>query len=134
MNKQAFLSISYDNKVKLGKEIDKIVSVLTRNGFDTIVFVQKYSYSPSQEKKMMRKALEEIDKCDIFLAEVSKKAIGVGIEIGYAKALSKPILYLKTIDSDYSTTVAGVADEIISYTNLDNLDRLLAKALLGINK
>ena len=37
----------------------------------------------------------DIDNSDILIAEVSEKAIGVGIEVGYAKAKGKPIIYIK---------------------------------------
>ncbi|MBI2033264.1 MAG: nucleoside 2-deoxyribosyltransferase [Candidatus Levybacteria bacterium] len=132
MKKSAFLSISYSTKDILSSEIDTVVNSLTESGFRTLVFVKEFSYSSTQEKEMMEKALEEIEKCNIFIAEVSTKAIGVGIEIGYAKALGKPIIYLRNSKSEQSKTVAGIADYIISYKNLDVLRDLLLKTVKNI--
>jgi 2'-deoxynucleoside 5'-phosphate N-hydrolase len=40
---------------------------------------------------MMRQAFAAIDKNDLLIAETTDKAIGIGIEVGYAKAKGKPI-------------------------------------------
>ena len=41
----------------------------------------------------MKQATADIDKCDILIAETSDRGIGIGIEVGYAKAKKKPIFY-----------------------------------------
>lgn len=132
MSKSVFLSIDYKSKDTLSSEIDTIVDVFSRAGFSTLAFVKKFSFSPTQEKEMMQKALEKIKKCDIFIAEVSTKAIGVGIEVGYAKALSKPIIYLRNCGSEKSTTVAGVSNYIITYRDINHLKSELQKAVRDI--
>jgi nucleoside 2-deoxyribosyltransferase len=82
---------------------------------------------------MMQLALSEIAKSDLLIAEVSEKAIGVGIEVGFAAALGKPVIYLRKTDVEYSTTVGGLATETVVYDNLQDLDQKLAQALVRVN-
>ena len=70
---------------------------------------------------MMRNAFEESDLCSLLIVEVSKKAIGVHIEVGYAKGKNIPILYLRKTDSPHSSTVGGSSDYFMEYSSLDNL-------------
>jgi 2'-deoxynucleoside 5'-phosphate N-hydrolase len=85
------------------------------------VFVEKYNFDKTQEKQMMQQARHDIDKSSLLIAEVSEKAIGVGIEIGYAIALNKPVIYLRNSQSEYSTTVGGIVDHHIVYSSLEDL-------------
>lgn len=131
--KKAFLSINYKNKDLLNKEINCITNTLRKFSIQTTVFVYKYSFKSNQERKMMGKAFEQIKNSDILIAEVSEKAIGIGIEIGFAKALNKPIIYLKKENSKYSTTVGGTADIKIVYKNLEDLEEKLFKLFFSNN-
>ena len=72
------------------------------------VFVQKYSFKKGQEKEMMKKALDEISNCDIFVA-TGTISIGVGIEVGIAYALGKKI-YIEMEET--SATLKGVMNNV----------------------
>ena len=123
--KKAFLSISYKNKDLLKKEINYIIDTLKEFSIEVIIFVQKYQFKEDKEKDMMNKAFEEIRDSDVLIAEVSDKAIGVGIEIGYAKALNKPVIYLRNAFTEYSTTVGGSSSYKIVYNGLIDLKEKL---------
>ena len=56
--------------------------------------MDKYDFIVQQEKEMMKTAFAEIDTCDLVVVELTKKAIGVGVEVGYAKAKNKPIIFV----------------------------------------
>jgi len=58
------------------------------------VFVDNYAFSPAREKQMMQQAMNDIDRCDLLIAKTSDKGIGIGIEVGYAKA-KKQTRYLR---------------------------------------
>lgn len=132
MLKSAFLSISFKNKDKLSSEIDTIVDVFIKSNFSILVFVREFLFFPGQEKKMMEKALAEIEKCHVIIVEASIKAIGVGIEVGYAKALSKPIIYLRNYNSEKSTTLAGISNYIITYSDINHLKNQLQEVVKNI--
>jgi len=102
--KKAYLSVSYSNRKFLETEIETIRQTLA--GFQTslFVFVDTYRFSPNEEKQMMQQAFSDILSSDMVIAEVSDKAIGVGIEIGYAVAVQKPLIYLRNALAEHSTT------------------------------
>lgn len=127
--KKAFISVSFGNKNELESEITTIVGVLKKHSINSFVFVNTYILSPNKEKEMMYKATRAIATSDLLIAEVTDKAIGIGIEIGYAYALGKKIIYLRKKQAEYSTTVAGIADKQIVYSSNDELKTKLKKAL-----
>lgn len=132
MNKKAFVAVSYKNKETISAEIRTVSETLRELGIEPVVFVQQHSFSPSQEKEMMNKAFGEIRTCHILIAEVTDKAIGVGVEIGYACGLGIPVIYLRKESADYSTTVGGLAARHIRYHDLEQLKSELGEAIKSL--
>jgi len=127
--KQVFLSVSFKGKEKVFGEIETIKTVLSNRGYDLLVFVDKYQFAKGEEKKMMDQSRHDINNSKFLIAEVSDKAIGVGIEIGYAAGMKKPVLYLRKADAEYSTTVGGIAGHHIVYESCADLHKKLDTAL-----
>lgn len=129
--KKAYLAISYSNRKLFDKEVKTLIELCEKNNIKLLVFVDKYNFKENEEKEMMETAFREIDKSDFLIAELTTKSIGVGIEIGYAFAKEKPILYLRKKDSEYSTTASGSSSYIIEYENefdlRDSTDKLLKR-------
>ena len=123
--KKAFLAVSYGHKEVLQAEIASIVRILKQLSIKTLVFVHKYSFKPEREKEMMRMALDEVRDSDIIIAEASDRAIGVGVEIGYAKSLNKPIVYIRKESAEYSCALGGVSDLKLVYKDVKDLERKL---------
>ncbi len=119
--KTAYLSIGYANRASLQPEIDAIRQALLKGGIHLFIFVDHYRFSPEQEKEMMKQAFTDINNADLLMAEVSNKAIGVGIEIGYAAGRGKPVIYLRHVSAEHSTTAAGSASKVIVYENPGDL-------------
>ena len=126
--KKAFLSLSFKHKSELKSITESVVNIFSGLNIDVIVFAQEFCFSKGEEEKMMNTALEYIKNSDIFIAEVSYKEIGIGIEAGYAKALNKQIVYLKSNDSELSTTLLGIASIMIEYKNVEELENKLLEA------
>ncbi len=118
---KAYISVSFKNRKLLNSEIGTISKVLTENSIDALVFVDKYRFEIAQEQEMMQKAMEEIDNCDILIAETSEKGIGIGVEVGYAKGKGKTIVYIRQKDMEHSTTVSGSSDFQIIYSDSKDL-------------
>lgn len=74
---------------------------------------------------MMVTAMQEIDNCDFLIAETSVKGIGIGVEAGYAKGKNKPVVYLRHQQASHSTTVAGISDYQLIYTDSTDLEQQL---------
>lgn len=118
---KAYLAISYSKRKELNEEVNVIIETLHAFNIQSFVFVDQYSFHPSQEKEMMLAAMKEIDDCDLLIAETSDKAIGIGIEAGYAKAKGKPVIYIRNKEAEHSTTLSGISDHQIIYTDIEDL-------------
>jgi 2'-deoxynucleoside 5'-phosphate N-hydrolase len=128
----AYISISYSKRNFLQNELDAIADALKKNSISPFVFVDNFSFSPEQENEMMQQAFAEIDKCNLLIAETSDKAIGIGIELGYAKAKNKPVIYLRNKNAEHSTTATGTSDYKIIYNDADDLRKQLSEVLKKI--
>ena len=126
---QAYISISFSKKNELEKEVQAIKNALGKFGISGFVFVYEYQFSAKEEKEMMQKAMEDVEKSAILIAEVSEKGIGIGIEVRYAKAKNIPVIYVRNSSSEHSTTVSGIADFKIIYENVIDLEEKLEKII-----
>jgi nucleoside 2-deoxyribosyltransferase len=127
---KAYISVSFNRRQGLDKELKAIEAVLSKLGIDPFVFVDNHKFDITQEQEMMKQATADIDKCDILIAETSDKGIGIGIEVGYAKAKMKPIIYLRHKTADHSTTVSGISDFQIIYENISDLQEQLGNTIV----
>ena len=122
---KAYISVSYSNRQSLAGIINVITATLKEFNIIPLVFVDEYDFSIEEERQMMRQAFADIDACDFLIAETSYKAIGIGVEAGYAKAKGKPIIYLRNAGAPHSTTVSGISDHRIIYTDAAGLEKQL---------
>ncbi len=129
---RAYISVSNSNRKNIKDVLNIITEVLQLTGIIPFVFVDAYSFISSEEKQMMAKAMLDIDSSDLLIAEVSDKAIGIGVEAGYAKAKGKPVIYLRHTDAEHSTTLAGTSDYQIIYRSVEDLRTNLGMMLLQI--
>lgn len=126
---KAYISVSFSRRKSLDREITAIVDTLKEHGISSFVFVDNYQFDLPGERKMMKQAMADIDSCDILIAETSDKAIGIGIEAGYAKAKNKTIIYLRQKDKEHSTTVSGISDFQVVYHDTEDLKNQLAETI-----
>ncbi len=125
----AYISIALSRVKASADEVNTIKSVLEFFGLNTMVFVEKYQFKANQENDMMRQAMADINACDLFVAEVSEKAIGVGLEAGYAKAKGKTVVYVRHKNAEHSTTVSGISDYHVIYSDVNDLKSGLEKSI-----
>lgn len=125
----AYISVSFRKKEVLGKELTAIIDALYGFNIQAFVFVDNYVFSAAQEKQMMQQAMHDIDRSDLLIAETSDKGIGIGIEVGYAKAKNKPVIYVRHNTAEHSTTVSGISDFQIVYADAEDLKKQLSGVL-----
>ena len=130
---QAYISISFSKRKELEKEVRAIKSALEKFEFFGYVFVDENQFSANEETEMIQKAMEDVEKSAILIAEVSEKGIGIGIEVGYAKAKNIPVIYVRNSKSEHSTTVSGIADFRVIYENEIDLEEQLDKILKNLS-
>lgn len=113
------------------EKIDKICKEL---GFETFLPYRDAGLYKNEEdiKKISKKDLEEIYKCDIMIGVLNGICVGAGTawEMGYAQAIGKKVIGLKSdraIEesiSDISVIIAGCVEIVES---IEGLKRELEK-------
>lgn len=131
---KAYISVSFSKRKLVNKEITAITDTLNEFKISSFVFVDNYKFGLAEEQQMMKQAMADIDNCDILIAETSHKGIGIGVEVGYAKAKNKTVIYLRQKDTEHSTTVSGISDFQIVYLNTTDLKNQLAATVNKIKK
>ena len=126
---KSYISVSYSKRKFLNKELNAIVEVLNNLSIEPFVFVDNYNFDSTQERQMMEQVMIDIESCDLLIAETSDKGIGIGIEVGYAKAKKKPIVYLRHKNAKHSSTVSGISDHQIVYCDIDDLRNQLTNTI-----
>ncbi|MBP9811807.1 hypothetical protein KBC86_00380 [Candidatus Gracilibacteria bacterium] len=78
---------------------------------------------------------ESLKSIDIFIAEVSIPATGLGIEIGFASAYGKRILCVYKKGSKVSASLKKVTENYVEYDNVDDMVNKVALFLdtLGVS-
>ncbi|MBA4320086.1 MAG: hypothetical protein C0412_16930 [Flavobacterium sp.] len=130
---KAYIAVSYNKRKLVDKEIALIIETLNTFDISSFVFVDNYKFDISQEKQMMSQAMNDIENCDILIAETSEKGIGIGIEVGFAKAKGKIVVYLRHQNAEHSTTVSGISDFQIVYSNNKDLKNKLIDIVNQLN-
>ena len=132
--KSAYVAIAVRSRETLSPAIEAIKQVLTYYEVEPIIFVDRYSFSSSDHAAMMELALRTLEHTDFLIAEVSEQAIGIGVEVGYAAAKGKPIIYVRRANAEFSTTVGGVATHSIAYSSETELRTKLSHTIEQIIK
>lgn len=130
--KKAYFSVGYQSRQFLEAEIEAIREVLIKHQIHLFIFVDQYRFSPQEQQQMMQQAFRDIAEADLLIAEVSEKAMGVGIELGYAAALQKPVICLRHAGAEHSTTASGTATHSLVYANAGEIAAILESVLTGI--
>jgi nucleoside 2-deoxyribosyltransferase len=124
---KAYISVSFNNRKLVNNEIETIKDTLNVFNISSMVFVDHYKFDITQERQMMEQAMIDIDNCEILIAETTNKGIGIGVEVGYAKAKGKTVIYLRQQDAEHSTTVSGISDFQIVYNDTTELKTQLTE-------
>lgn len=125
----AFVSASYAHREALGPALDAIAAACAQRGLRALIFVRAYAFAPEQQRAMLQTMQADLRTARLLIAEVTYKAIGVGIEVGYAAALGLPILAVRAAGAEPSTTVGGLATHTIVYADAPDLHARLVAVL-----
>jgi len=123
--KRAFMSIKFYEGEKTKKVIDELTETLRRAGIENFVMirdVEKWGeISLPSDALMPEYAFEEMEKSDMLIIEFSEKGVGLGIGAGYAYGKHIPIYIIAKKGSDISTTIRGLAKEVIFYEEPEDI-------------
>ena len=129
---KAYIAVSYSKRNLYEPVLLAIAGVLGNAGINAFVFADEYTFTEQQESTMMLQVMKDTDDCDLLIAETSDKAIGIGVEAGYAKAKNKPVIYLRQQNAAHAATVAGISDFQVIYNGTDDLQDQLSAVLIKL--
>lgn len=69
------------------------------------------------------------NKCDVFIAEVSKASTGLGIEIGWADLFKVPIICIHREGSKPSSSIPQITDNIKSYQDSREMVEVIEESI-----
>ena len=126
---KVFITASF-KEGKNKAEIERMCSIVRNSGFTDFCFVrdvENYKKVFTDPKELMDRAREEISKCNALLFEATEKSTGRAIEVGIAYSLSKKIIVIMKEGTVIKDTLRGVADAVISYREMGDLEYHLTK-------
>ncbi|PLW79972.1 hypothetical protein C0585_04760 [Candidatus Woesearchaeota archaeon] len=130
-----FITSSFKNGENR-KEIEKLCEIVRESGFEDFSFIrdienyQKVFHDP---KELMKRAKEEIEKCDILLIDMTSKPTGRAIEAGIAFAQNKKIISIMKKGTKIKDTTRGISDFIIEYEHIQDLIFYLQEIYIQLN-
>ena len=104
---------SFDYKTELYKPLKE----LNLEGVEFIL--------PHEHTTEPRNSLEQMKLIDLMLAEVSYPSTGLGIEIGWANALGKPVVGIHKTGTIPSPALVEVCREMVEYSDLYQVSSLV---------
>ena len=126
---KVFLSIKYHDDHSNRARIEMIALALHAHGFETMCIardVERWGQLKFDARELMRRTFAAIDACDLVVVDLTEKGLGVGIEAGYARARSIPVVTIAQKGSAISETLRGISQQIFLYDNLDDLTGLFS--------
>lgn len=120
---KVYITATYKG-VENRKEIENICRIIASAGLEVFCFVrdvERYQKIFSDSHEVMKRALEEISKCDALLIDYDGPATGRMIELGIAYALGKKVIMITRKGNSVKETASGVADIIIEYEELEDI-------------
>ena len=130
---KAYISVDTETRKSLGKEIIALGMAMSSANVEQFIFVDKYPFEPGNEADHMNKAMKEIDSSNFMIIEATNINITSCIEVGYAKAKKKPIVYLQKAEADTNELLFALSNFHILYSSpkdlFDQLNEFLKNVL-----
>jgi len=125
---RAYLAIKFYEDHRNRQHIDALVDTFSRTGIELVCMqkhVERYGDVSLTPAELMRRAFDEIEKSDFITVDTTEKGMGIGIEAGYAYKAEKPVVIIAKPREEVSTTLRGIAADILEYSSYDELSTRL---------
>ena len=76
---------------------------------------------PHDKENKNTNSKDIIKACDLVISEVSEVSTGLGIELGWANALNKPILCIYEKGKTYSQSLEYITNDFIEYCDEEDM-------------
>ena len=115
---KAFLAVKYHEDMSNRAHIEALEAAIEQAGFDCMCIVrdvERWGQVELDPRELMGRTFEELGECQLLVADLAEKAVGLGIEAGYAYARGMPILTVAPQSADVSTTLEGISLRVYRY-------------------
>lgn len=129
---KAYISLDTTARKLLGKEIIALGMALNSANVEQFIFVDKYTWEAGQEAEMLENAMKAIDSCNFIIVEASHLNVTSCVELGYAKAKRKPIVYIQKEGIQTNEIIYGLSNFHIIYNNPKDLYDQLTEFLKNV--
>lgn len=118
---RAYISVSPDYRKKLSKEFIALGMALSSANTEAYIFVDKHQCPEDGEQEYLTQAMQQIDAANFVIAEATYPSVLSCVELGYAKAKRKPIVYLQHTDAKVEKLMAALGNFHILYESPKDL-------------
>lgn len=126
---KAFIATSYQDKEAMQPVTDAIITVLKEHDYEPVIFIRRQQVNMN-EFEVMEAAFADIDNCTLLVADLTNKPTGVGIEMGYAAKKGIPVIGIRAVGSESSTTMEGtLSTPVREYNNATEIPKILSELL-----
>lgn len=129
---KAYISLDATARKLLGKEIIALGMALNSANVEQFIFVDKYTWEVGQESEMLENAMKDIDSCNFIIVETSHLNVTSCVELGYAKAKRKPIVYLQKEGIQTNEIIYALSNFHIIYDTPKDLYDQLSEFLKNV--
>jgi nucleoside 2-deoxyribosyltransferase len=107
------------------QDIEKLCQIVHDTGYEDFCFIrdiEQYQFTFPDPHELMRRAHEELVKCDALLIDVSDQPTGGRIiEAGMAFGIGMPIIIIMKKGTPLKHPLRGIASHIIEYEALEDI-------------
>ncbi|HBW35626.1 nucleoside 2-deoxyribosyltransferase [Desulfosporosinus sp. BICA1-9] len=124
---KVYFGIKYYEDCRNRLIIEQICAILENYGYEmscVIRDMEKWGAEEFPPDELMKATFEEIDSSNIVMLDLSEKGVGLGIEAGYAYAKGIPVVAIAKKGSDISNTMLGIANQVIIYEKLEDIEKM----------
>lgn len=118
--------IGHSNDIDFKNELYLPIRMSSLNNRYNFVFPHDESKEPFNSKEFFQ-------ICDLFIAEVTGKSTGLGIELGWASLMGVPIICFHKKEISPSNSLKVITNEFIEYENerdlIDKMSEILNRRL-----
>ena len=122
-NKDMNIYIAHSKNFNFENELYNPLRDSNLNEKHELVFPHEKSDEPYPSKEYLKSI------CELVIAEVSQKSLGVGIELGWANAYGVPIIAIHKTGSELAASLKGVVKDFVEYTDNDDLISKLERVI-----
>ncbi|WP_372474202.1 hypothetical protein AB4865_02715 [Capnocytophaga sp. ARDL2] len=118
---KAYISLNNQSRKTLSKELIALGMALNGKKVEQYIFVDKFSLEEGGEKEYLIEMQRQIDSSNFLIIDGANVHTTNCVEVGYARAKKKPIVYLRNENTAVDPILLGASNFYFTYENPKDL-------------